>query len=338
MIDSASLGFPLCANKYSDFLTYEENSFEWAEAFGLLDDGRSRKAYARLHSGRFGHYTYWYARPPQTQLGTDLIGWLFLWDDNYPDGQNRREPARQAQVNKFYLQVFDSGNADLCDSPYARSLVDLKRRMEVLSNPRWIARFRDTLRDYFEGCLKEVLFRTAHIDPNFSEYRDFRHQSVGAYPVLDFMEIATGSILEEDVYRSSLFQDFRKTSSWILALTNDYFSLLKEEFEKDSFNAILAIMHENGLTRDAACRVFAFEHLKEVTRLHELEGQINLKWGLESAALKYAFAARSWMQGNWDWSQKTPRYESKLLNEEYLGSAVSIGQAGRAFAASENQS
>lgn len=316
MVHATSLGFPLCPNAYEAFDCFEKNSFSWANDHRILENPSSRKAYSVLNSGRFGHYTYWYSDTEKTQLGTDLIGWLFMWDDVYPDGQFRREPQKQFDTNHIYLKVYETGYAALHNSPFSHSLVDLKNRFAKYADNDWLSRFQLTLRDYFNGCLKEVLFRTANVIPTFEQYKDFRHQSVGAYPVLDFMEIAQSSFLTSAMYDSSLFQDFRKTSSWILALTNDYFSLFKEELELDSFNSVIAIQNEFKIDKNEAIDFFVKEHAKEVSKMLALEEEIKIKWGVNSPAAKYCFAARAWMQGNLDWSLQTPRYQASLLMQQ----------------------
>ncbi len=315
MIDISALGFPLINNKYGSFDHIEKNSISWADHFKLLDDLNCAKAYEQLNSGRVGHYTYCYSDNERTQIGTDLIGWLFMWDDVYPDGKFRREPEMLAQVSQKYMQVYSSGNSALQNSAFSHSLLDLKNRMSQFASEKWISRFKYTYRDYFDGCLKEVFYRSSNLIPTFEQYKDFRHQSIGGYPILDFMEIAHNSFVSDTVFESSLFQDFRKSSALILALTNDYFSLFKEELEQDSFNAIVCLRNEHQVDKSVAIAMYVDAHFQEVEKIRFLEEEIKIKWGAASPAARYCVSARTWMQGNLDWAMQTPRYQQSLPGE-----------------------
>lgn len=308
MIDPCELGFPVCDSRYGDHTAIEAETRAWARAYGIAHDPESALRHARIAAGRFGHFTYWYAGGKTTRLGADLIGWLFLWDDAYPDGSLRTDPVAMAEVAEAYLSVWATGSSAPRRTAFADALLDIRARVAELAPEPWVEAFLTPLREYFDGCLKEVLYRTARVRPSFAQYKEIRTQSVGAFPILDYIEVAAGAFLPERVRRSSVLLDLRATAAWILALTNDYFSLGKESAEMESSNCILALERVSGCSRAEALARFRAEHLGQVARFHDLEATLLAAEGPTSHAAAFAFGARSWMQGNLDWSLGTPRY------------------------------
>ena len=74
-------------------------------------------------------------------------------------------------------------------------------------------------------------------------------------------------------------------------------------------NLAVALRAEYGLTLQAAVMRAAQMHDAEVRAFLELESRLP-SFGTQSEALlkRYVAGLRSWMRGNYDWSQMTGRY------------------------------
>ncbi|WP_227024642.1 terpene synthase family protein [Chitinophaga ginsengisegetis] len=96
--------------------------------------------------------------------------------------------------------------------------------------------------------------------PLLSDYLVIREDLIGVYPTADLAEITGTTLLTNEVLENPVIKQLRKLTSLIVALSNDIFSVRKDEEEKEAMNAVLIIQHEQQCTLDSA--------YAETVRLH----------------------------------------------------------------------
>lgn len=250
------------------------------------------------------------------KLCTDLIAWLFLFDDAFADGTCRKDPEGLAAIHRQFRGILHShsrppGPVPRRAGPWVASLGELLTRFDAAAPRAWTLRLRKSIADYFRGCEAECEARTERRWPTSSEYLAFRDGSIGVYPMLDLIEFSSGIYFEASTSLEGL-SNCRRFAALALAVTNDIHSSRKESTENDSFNAVAVLEREYGVSRVIA--------LEMAQRLHELlrdacansvaqakaQHDVPALWSFEQGF-------EDWCNGNVRWSAECPRYNAAVL-------------------------
>jgi hypothetical protein len=295
----------------------DEGSIEWlCDRHGL---GRASQLRA-IQPSRLAAYAF--PRTPDIPtlaLCTDLIAWLFLFDDEFADGRCRRDPETLAAIHRQFGGVLHAhtvppGAAMPRSTPWVTSLGELLGRFDEVAPRSWTTRLRRSIGDYFRGCEAECRVRAEGRWPASSEYLAFRDGSIGVYPMLDLIEFSSGVYFDASTEVQGL-ANCRRFAALALAVTNDIYSSKKESKESDSFNAVAVLEREYSVSRAIA--------LDMAERLHELlrdacaSSVAQAKGQHEVPALvSFEQGFRDWCEGNLRWSTECPRYNApKIAND-----------------------
>ena len=242
----------------------DEECIHWLTRHGVaVGDGSSLRA---IQSSRLAAYTF-----PRTldrerlRLSTDLIAWLFIFDDAFAEGELRREPRRLAECHARFDGVLAGDGARANADPWESSLEDLLARFANVAPREWLTRLRQSILGYFLGCERECTYRARDVWPTLTEYLEYRDDSIGVYPMLDLIELTTGQYLEPELLRCQRLRDAKRLGNLAIAITNDIHSSKKEALEQDSFNAVAVIMRQYRVERSRALRMTqprASKHLR----------------------------------------------------------------------------
>jgi 5-epi-alpha-selinene synthase len=158
------------------------------------------------------------------QLCTDLITWLFLFDDEFADGDHRQDPKGLATIHRQFGGVLHAhtrppGPVPRRASPWVTSLGELLGRFDAVAPRSWTARLRVSIADYFRGCEAECGVRAERRWPTSSEYLAFRDGSIGVYPMLDLIEFSSEVYFDAAIPVEGLSKG-RCLGDWPLADTN----------------------------------------------------------------------------------------------------------------------
>lgn len=304
------LGLPLAVIENVCAEGYNESTVRWMEDVGICTDEESRGRCRATGCGALAAVAYSYAAKDLVQLASDLIGWLFLFDDHYPDGFYRNSPEALRLRLFHYLDLWDGKGREMqARSAFGVGLLDLKRRLVRFAPEWWLPRFRAALAAYFEGCLGEVNVRVEGRWPTKNEYMTFRHGSIGAYPVFDLVQLAGRAIPSEAEHASREFQEFRRAAADLLGFANDLVSWKKESDEDASFNILAVLQRENRLSRAEALAEFAALHRSMVTTLLEKEDGLRAREGKGSPLVFCAEGIKLWLEANFQWQFNVARYK-----------------------------
>ncbi|HKO94082.1 MAG TPA: terpene synthase family protein [Polyangiaceae bacterium] len=281
-------------------------TIEWLEHFGAIRDPDELRRVVRTAPGELALLGFGHGEPRRVQLCADLIGWLFLFDDRFADGELRRQPAQLAAIharltNILRLEIVAPEN------PIEACLQHLFERFAAHAPEHWVRRLGDSVRLYFEGCELEARCRAAGTRCSLEEYLVIRLLSVGVYPMLDLVEFTQDAFLGECEVGSELVAGARRAATLSTAMTNDLYSSHKESLEDDSFNAVLVVSQDEGLSFQAA-----FERIQQLQRgFHEQFAEFEAKLlnaQCSSAVRAFLGGASVWMEGNRQWSASCARY------------------------------
>ena len=278
----------------------------WARCFGLVSNTADTAQAAAIRCGSFAAHTYSQASREVVRLGADLILWLYLFDDRVGEGHDIASVEALRSRFAAYEQIIKDRRLPADPSPLHTALLDIvERAVRLGATSVWIDRFRKSMAAYFEGCALELPHRQMGTPPPVAEYTYIRSQSVGAYPVLDLIELnSDGFLTDSDFVQLKLI---RYTASLLCAWVNDVYSFPKEMNDGEPLNIVAAIAHERSLDSEQA--------LLEAIELHNtdyeqfLEMVDEARRGMPSTYVQsYLAGIVDWVHGNRKWTQLCGRY------------------------------
>jgi hypothetical protein len=280
-------------------------SCDWLQSFNVLDL-KSRTWLERIQPGKLAAYSFGYGGHERARLCTDLIAWLFLFDDAYAEGTLADDTLSLRRQHQRYDALFKGDFDAGPQNPFGRSLGDLFKRLSTIAPMSWVMRLAASVRGYLDGCELETTFRARKSTPSIQAYLWFRDRSIGVYPMLDMIEFAGNSYLLAEEVTDPIVIAMRRSGNLVIALTNDLHSSNKESTEAESFNAVLVTQRQFGLARPEAMASVTdlqatlrgdFEHYARVCEPHASQGLKDLVSHIPV-----------WIDGNQRWSSECPRY------------------------------
>lgn len=283
----------------------ERQVVAWAVEHELVG-GTRRARFAAIRCGSCAAHTYPRASRTLVELGADLIGWLFLFDDAYGERADGL-PGLERDLQTFEPLLFDGVLPD-APSPYHRALADLRARIVGLSEERFAVRFAYSMRRYFDGCLLEFPYRTTGRSPSLSVYRSLRRWSIGVQPVLDSVELGLPRPLDTEMGKKEALWVLRNRAATLCAWANDLYSFDKERRDRDPLNLVSVLLRERGLGVELA--------LADAVRLYNADLAAFdaaclafLDTGTTSSLeTSYVRGVRDWVFGNHQWTRQSRRY------------------------------
>jgi hypothetical protein len=286
-------------------LLVDEETADWLEKFRVVN-AQTRRWIELTQPGKLAAYTFGHGGFERTRLASDLIAWLFLFDDAYADGMHSTNVLALQREHRRYDALLKGDFAAAPKNAFGQSLADLLRRFRATAPSSFVDRLGASIRLYLDGCELETSYRGQQRTPSIEGYSWYRDRSIGVYPMLDLIEYANDAYLTPHESRSPIVSALRRSASLLIAITNDVHSSRKEAMESESFNAVLVYQRQYNLARESAVESARalqerfrseFEHFCDVCRPHASEGLLGLMAGVGI-----------WEEGNERWSAECPRY------------------------------
>ncbi|MEU0543143.1 terpene synthase family protein [Nocardia sp. NPDC005978] len=231
------------------------------------------------------------------EIAAKLIGWMFVFDDEYGEGA---DPTAAIEIFDACERVLRGGQAPI-DNPYLLALSDLREQCARLASDAWLDRFATSMTLFFHGCLFEMPYRQMALMPSPEAYWYLRTLSIGLFPPFDLLDLAWGEIEDTHLRR---FREVRQTSAMLCAIVNDLYSVVKED---DSLNAVTVLRAETNLTGALAEIVALYTKLLE--RQREQIATLAALPELSAGERRIARSLRGWVHGNYAWTKLCARYK-----------------------------
>ncbi len=299
---------------YADLV--EQRTKAWALDFHLI---QKEAALRRFNGSRFSHLTtrtFPLASYEDTVILNKWMAWLFLFDDQFDEGDAGRRLELHRQVMRDLLQVLEEGNSDASDTrsyapggAIAAAMQNLWRQTYPRMSPEWRQRFAGHITIYLTAYGKETANRIRNYIPDVASYVQLRREAGAVQIALDLLEFGYHIHLPIEIYRGSEFQELYLATVDVVCWCNDIVSIEKEMAHGEVSNLVFSIRQTYGLSWQDAINyanrmntervqhfIQASQHLP--TYPPEIERDLN----------KYLEGMRSWMRGNIDWSAETLRY------------------------------
>jgi 5-epi-alpha-selinene synthase len=280
----------------------------WVRRMGLVPSERAASKHAAIRCASFGASTYAHAPTAVATLGTNLISWLYLWDDRFGEGAAGETQAELRERFAAFEAIARTGHLPAQPSAFHLALVDLVTRGTALGGAAWRERFATSLSFYMEGCAQELPFRRTGRVPTFAQYRAIKLRSVGAAPVYDLVELALGRPLAHHEARNGWITEARRMAAFLCAWVNDIYSFPKEARDGDPLNLVAVLMRARGVDVDAALDAAIELYARDLVRFDALLARARAH-GVSASTQAILTGLEDWVHGNRAWTGSCGRYQ-----------------------------
>ncbi|KAL1643930.1 hypothetical protein SLS58_004605 [Diplodia intermedia] len=239
--------------------------------------------------------------------------WVFFFDDQFDEGHLKDDPEAAKEEVLAMMAIMTDGHPVISASEnrlrhmFQYSWFGFKKR----ASPDLQERYKKSMKDYFDGLLRQVDVISESIAVNVEEFMDFRRSTIGVYPCHELIEYAQGIELPSHVFDHKAVIELRRISSDLVCLQNDVLSYRKDLALGVEHN-IIHIYRKHGLSEqeaaDAVEEMFNGLYKGWYLALAEMPS-----WGeqVDREMLRYIDGCRDTALGNVYWSYMTGRYLGK---------------------------
>ncbi|WP_280466421.1 terpene synthase family protein [Nocardia brasiliensis] len=288
-------------------------NIEWLTYHGMLGSTEAARLYAKWDAATLTCYTYPYASADDLTLATDLMGFLFLFDDQF-DGSDR-QPDQVAATCTELIGILHRSTGPRF--PVARAFADLWARSVHGMSTAWRARAAYHWEQYFAAQASEVVDRIVGAIPTRDHYFALRDAASGSKPALDLCERVGKFTVPSILYCAPHTRQIRRLTYNILNISNDLFSLEKEELRGDVDNFVFVVRAEEKCSREEAVIAAARKVNQWAVAMTDIEKNSTAALSMLGAGedelrvlQQYVAALKAWAYGNIRWSTESGRFAS----------------------------
>lgn len=288
-------------------------SARWASELGLVATAENAERLSRANAADLAGRACPDADADRLALLTDLVTWLFAFDDSCDDDGLGADPARISPTVAGLIDVLDLLGAPapaalLAETgPVGAALHDLCRRVRAYEVPGLLLRFTGQLRDYLLALVWEAANRERDRVPGISEYVRMRRHTSAVHPSFTLTDLAHDAFPTGEALADPRLIALDRVAVDLVCWCNDVISYEKERrLSKDGLNLTVAIAQETGTDEQSALLATAERFNNELARYTDLE-TVLLADG-DQDTVRFATARRCWIRGTYDWSLRADRY------------------------------
>lgn len=326
---AALFGFPASADLSPGTEAARHHTIQWLSRFGVFEDRASVAEYDALRFDVLTGLFYPRATGADLNLGSDLVGWYFVFDDQF-DGELGCRPEAVARLVADVIRITDEdlarGRAGDGDGPLLESFRDLWRRINSGRPQVWRDRFRHHWLEYLHSYHREALERTgalsgaggASTPRSVEDVLALRRHSIGVQPCLDLNEPFGGYTLPPALHGGYPLARMREATDDVVVFTNDIASLEKELAVGDVHNSVIVQWERAGGELEDAVRHIAdlanarYRWFEETAAgLPAVLAETGAGPDTHRAVARYVDGMRHVMTGNLGWSLRTARYDEQ---------------------------
>ncbi|MCC9311536.1 hypothetical protein LN042_31485 [Kitasatospora sp. RB6PN24] len=313
MSDAKTLDVPYPYRRNPHRASAEARHRRWLAEFRMLGSRMSPETYARWDVPDLASLSYPDCAAEELALATDLLGFYFLFDDQF-DGPLGRRPAEVAAVCDRLTAVLH-GTPAPADQPCALAFEDLWQRIRQGMSPRWRARAMYSWESYFASHPAEAAGRRTGEPPDRESYLILRRGTAAMESVLDMVERLGRFEVCPAAFHSPPLRQLRQLAADIPSLSNDVRSYPLEAARGDVNNLVMITRRDRGCSLEEAGAVVLAEAQLMLDRIAQLVDELPRAYrALElapeqrRAAERYADGLTAWLSGYLDWESRTGRY------------------------------
>ncbi|MFD7985546.1 terpene cyclase [Kitasatospora indigofera] len=293
-------------------------NLRWVQDQRLVVSERALEWYRSWDIPRLAAYGFPHATGSELDLCTDAMAFFFVFDDQF-DGPLGLAPGQVARLCQGLVDIVHGAGPGAGDDPCSVAFADLWRRSAEGAPPGWAARAAHEWEYYFAAHAHEAINRRRGVPAGMEEYLQVRRGVAATGLPLSLGERAAAITVPAAAFHSPQLRIMREIAVDVTLMSNDVYSLEKEEARGDVDNLVLVVQHARGCSREEAVTAARDEVHERVARFRHLAAEVPamchrlaLTPGQRSAVDAYAEVMAGWMVGYHTWQTETLRYRTAL--------------------------
>ncbi|MEV5242056.1 terpene synthase family protein [Streptomyces cinnamoneus] len=292
-----------------DRVRFEEATMAFRDRFHLYGDEQQRERLGRAEIARFAAMMYRSGRDELLQVASDLLLWVFAFDDEYCDeGPLSRDPAGLIQAAARIQRSIESPEHVVNTDRYALALHDIRCRLDRYAVPVQVGRFVEAMRTY----LMAEMWKAVTPKPSLNDYLVMRLYGGGGWvfvPVLH--HIVAGIDLAQEDYED---RRVRALAEIVLSLAQwdlEPYSYVKERaraVDGKEHNLIAVLCRERGCGVEQALSEYMTLRARALSLFRRLRIQVETE--ASPAVRSYIQGIVEVYSGNVFWGRANHRYRS----------------------------
>ncbi|MCA8003435.1 terpene synthase family protein [Burkholderia metallica] len=280
----------------------------WASNAGLIRGMRARSRFEASRIGEFVSLVYPRSNFQDTRLLCQFMIWLFMFDDQFDEGDLGRHPEKMRTLFGRILSAMEGGRAP--ESPIEYSLREFWASAGAIMPREWQDRFLRNFRDYLNAYTWEANNRVSGTIPGLKSYVDHRTLAGGIHMAFDLIEISRRIRISSEIFEDPKFRRIRYSAANVVCWHNDLFSFKKELASGDVHNLVVVIKNRDRCSLQQAWNRAANMVNEEVRKFVELEKLLpKFSDSIDFQVQAYIDDLRNWMRGHLSWTSSSGRFE-----------------------------
>jgi hypothetical protein len=293
------------------FAPVTKETDDWVRDFKITYSQECYKRYLLVGCGCCASYVYPSASKTVVRLGSDIIAWLFIFDDYFGEAEQLNSSFQQTHFFESFRSVVLDGVCPPGANEFHFSLLDIVNRSAAYFGNAWRTAFCDSLFYYFDGCRKEFEFRKDRKSAKYADYRVYRERSIGVFPTFEFVDCnLVGKDCPGDRVKPH-FTRARSLAAIICSEVNDMVSFSKERYDNDPNNLVHVLMNEHKIAADDAFDMAIATHDRDLSDFHSVvsAAQHSEVYGQDEKV--YLLRLQDFVLGCYPWHMSSIRYHDE---------------------------
>lgn len=241
-----------------------------------------------------------------------LLGFAF---DDYYDASSKE---KFSIICKKSIDVLNGAKVDLesdsVDDIFLREFASVRDMFKEVSSPFWLKRFIANQELWLEGMKEETVYNQYTdkvIYPSYEDYLSIREKISGCLILSDFVEVASGFMIPEEIYYTPYIQKLRHHITFSIMWSNDIYGAARELERNEVMNLVLVLKNENNCSLEEAYDKAAKLHNDGMNEFIELSQNLPNFGEYNDDVLKYIENAKLLLQGQKEWHENSDRYKKE---------------------------
>ncbi|WP_371618321.1 terpene synthase family protein [Streptomyces sp. NBC_00454] len=230
----------------------EAAHLEWMDRFALAPTTKAMEHYRKARNVEGNAWFYPTASLEDLILLTNMMGWFWIFDDQFDDGQTGLDVAKAKTIASGIIPILYGAPAPAGSPAPYQGLADVVQGFGRRLGPDSMRRLGRGISQFMLAYIWETENRSARRFPTLREYIHMRVHSGCVVPVYDVVELAENVSLPYRLRESVWMNDFLFDAANIINWQNDVVSLVKESNQHHVNNLVYILQNQNGCSLQEA--------------------------------------------------------------------------------------